>query len=461
MRKFFSLSSEEFPGVLLSLSLVLTILIVSWIGLQFFSNYQKLQTILAQSLRISELKGRIIYLDEVLTMSAHMASATGDGMWEERYKSQEDSLDMAIRDIISLAPNELLKNVAKETDRANKELVKIEYEAFRLVKAGKQPQAEKFLLSSSYNEQKKIYSQGMEKYMTLLATYIQQDIEATKHKLYQLLVLVAIAFVLLVGVWFFTLRSIYKWRRTLEQARLQVQVVNGSLQQALREIEHKNTELESFAHIASHDLQEPLRTIFSFIQLLEQSTEKYMDAEMRSYFHHIEVGVNRMRLLVSNLLMYAKISDPSKSFQHVNCSELVLQTLTALQIPIKEANMQVSYGELPSIYGEPTQMMQLFQNIISNAIKYSSKSVTPQLDIMATLQEQEWLFIFKDNGIGIDKESIENIFVPFVRLHGLREYPGTGMGLAICRKIVENHGGRIWASSQPGEGAVFYFTIPK
>ncbi len=430
-------------------------------GLQFLHTYHTLQTLLTQNVTVTELKGSIIHLDEVLTMSTRMAVATGGHFWEKRYKEHEPHLDQAIKAIIAMAAHKKLRDVAEETNNANVELVKIEYEAFRLVKENQRIKAEKFLLSSSYNEQKTRYSQGMNKYTTLLNEYVEGNVDSAKHKAYLILLLISISILALLCVWGLTLKFVHTWHRTLEQARKDTEHSNECLEKVLKEIEKKNIELENFTHIASHDLQEPLRTIFSFVQLLEKSAGKFLDNESRSYMLHIKDGVNRMGSLVNDLLTYSKVRSCIEPFNELDCNYTIAHVLKLLDAVIKENNVTINCGPLPLIKGEATQIIQLFQNILTNAIKYHSMDVSPILDIDVVSQENYWLFSLRDNGIGIDSENLVTIFTPFTRLHSNREYTGTGIGLANCKKIIENHGGSIWVESQPGKGSIFYFTLPK
>ncbi len=226
------------------------------------------------------------------------------------------------------------------------------------------------------------------------------------------------------------------------------------------ELARSNTELEQFAYVASHDLQEPLRMVASYVQLIEKRYQDKLDDDGREFIEFAVDGAKRMRVLIEDLLAYSRVTTRAEPFQSTNF-EKVLETVTDnLQMVIKENDVQITHAPLPTVQGDVTQLTQLFQNLISNAIKFRGDAA-PQVHIHAEPQEDQWLISVQDNGIGIEAQHLDRIFLLFQRLHGRGAYPGTGLGLAICRKIVERHGGTIWVESEPGSGSKFNFTIPK
>lgn len=226
-----------------------------------------------------------------------------------------------------------------------------------------------------------------------------------------------------------------------------------------QELTRSNAELQQFAYIASHDLQEPLRMVTSYLQLLERRYKDQLDADANDFIEYAVDGALRMRTLINDLLTYSRIGTRGRAFKLTSCTEAVEQAIANLKIAIEESDTVVTYNELPQVQADPTQLTQLLQNLISNAIKFRAQ--TPcQIEIAARHQEDCWLFSVKDNGIGIDPQYGEQIFVIFQRLNNRTDYPGTGIGLAVCKKIVERHGGSIWVESQSGQGATFYFTLP-
>jgi len=227
-----------------------------------------------------------------------------------------------------------------------------------------------------------------------------------------------------------------------------------------RELERSNTELTQFAYVASHDLQEPLRMITSYVQLLARRYKDKLDDEANEFIDFAVDGATRMQQLINDLLAYSRAGTRDKPFKPTNCTTVVNRVIHNLKPAILENEAVITTNQLPTVMADELQLEQLFQNLISNAIKFRSRE-TPQIQISAIQnQVNEWVFSVQDNGIGIEPEYGERIFVIFQRLHTREKYSGTGIGLAICKKIVERHNGHIWFESQPGRGATFYFTIP-
>ena len=236
--------------------------------------------------------------------------------------------------------------------------------------------------------------------------------------------------------------------------------VEQRLQQLNQELSRSNQELEQFAYVTSHDLQQPLRTIENFTQLLAQSYSDQLDGdeEAEQIISFVLNGVSRMKALINDLLTYSRITTQRKELQSADC-EVILEIVTSnLELLIRETDTTITSGSLPTVKANQQQLVQLFQNLIDNAIKYRRQQ-PPAIKIGAKAKNGEWLFWVKDNGIGISSEHNERIFLIFQRLHTSKEYPGTGIGLAICQKIVQLHHGKIWLDSELGQGTTFYFTI--
>ena len=231
------------------------------------------------------------------------------------------------------------------------------------------------------------------------------------------------------------------------------------LKKASDELKRSNVALKQFAYAASHDLREPLRNMASFVKLLERRYKNKIDERADQYIDYIVGSSTRMQDLIEDLLDYSRLETKGKVFKPLNSNDLIERTITDLDASIKENRAEVTHDPLPDVTADSSQLGRLFQNLISNAIKYKGKR-KPKIHISASRGKEEWVFSVKDNGIGIDPEYFEKIFVIFQRLHSREEYPGTGIGLAICKKIVELHGGRIWVDSEPGKGSTFRFTIP-
>jgi PAS domain S-box-containing protein len=229
------------------------------------------------------------------------------------------------------------------------------------------------------------------------------------------------------------------------------------LQDSLTE---SNSALEQFAYVASHDLQEPLRTMGAYSQLLQNQYKGKLDAEADLFLNFIQSASARMSTLVRDLLAYASLTTEEERPSSIALDEDLEAALTHLDQAIKESGAAVTHDPLPVLPVDRGQMVRLFQNLIGNAVKYRKPDQSPKVHISAEQKGAEWVISIRDNGIGFAPEHASTIFAPFKRLHTAQEYPGTGVGLAICRRIVQAQGGRIWAESQPGEGTTFSFTLP-
>ncbi len=221
-----------------------------------------------------------------------------------------------------------------------------------------------------------------------------------------------------------------------------------------------NADLQRFAYVASHDLQEPLRAISGFVTLLASKHKGQFDDESTTWVNFAVEGSQRMRNLINDLLSYARVESRGKTLEQMSSQKALDQAKKDLKLLIEESATNVIAGPLPDIRGDEGQISQVFQNLIANAIKFRAKNdPTVKIDVKET--DENWLFSVHDNGIGFEEEHSDRIFIIFQRLHGREQYEGTGIGLALCKKIIERHGGRIWAESEPGRGSTFYFTIPK
>jgi len=226
------------------------------------------------------------------------------------------------------------------------------------------------------------------------------------------------------------------------------------------ELKRSNEELQQFAYVASHDLQEPLRMVSSYTQLLERKYSAQLDESAKEYIGFAVDGANRMQKLIKDLLEYSRISTKVQPNVKIDCNQLLKDVLSNLSYAISDANAKVDVSDLPKLIGDESQLTRLFQNLIGNAIKFVSNK-DPEIRVTYTENEDNWQFSIKDNGIGIDDKYAERIFVIFQRLHGKEEFEGSGMGLAICRRIVERHDGKIWFESTANKGTEFFFTISK
>jgi light-regulated signal transduction histidine kinase (bacteriophytochrome) len=247
--------------------------------------------------------------------------------------------------------------------------------------------------------------------------------------------------------------------RDLQREVAERQRAEKRLAEKAVELERSNAELEQFAYVASHDLQEPLRMVSIYTQLLAKRYGPKLDGSALEFIDFAVDGVKRMRLLIRDLLEYSRVGTRGKFLAMTDCNAVLDLTLNNLEAVIEESHARITRDPLPVIMADDVQLGQLFQNLIINAIKYHD-SEPPEIHVGCKQEESRWLFWVRDNGIGIDPQYAERIFIIFQRLHGKGEYAGTGIGLAICKKIVERHGGKIWVESELGKGATFYFTLP-
>jgi two-component system, chemotaxis family, sensor kinase Cph1 len=258
------------------------------------------------------------------------------------------------------------------------------------------------------------------------------------------------------------------WKAVEVKATLELRkaIVNIVLRQAeelallAQDLERSNAELKKFAYVASHDLQEPLNQVANYVQLLEMRYNDALDQDAKEFIDFAVEGVSLMQTLIDDVLVYSKVDLKGIEWQLIEVETALNQALNNLRGRIAETGADITYDPMPTIVADGTQLMQLFQNLIGNAMKFKQKDVAPKIHVGVRRQDDAWLFSVQDNGIGFDPQFGDRIFVIFQRLHTRDEYPGSGMGLAICKKIVECHRGQIWVESELGNGAVFYFTIP-
>ncbi len=254
-------------------------------------------------------------------------------------------------------------------------------------------------------------------------------------------------------------------RRALEERHLRQQRKHAEedLAKKAAELARSNADLEQFAYVASHDLQEPLRMVAAYTQLLAERYKGKLDEDADKFLGYACEGAVRMQVLIQDLLAFSRVGRKEMACASVDCNAVMRDVLQILEPSIKESGATVTYANLPEVWADNTQMVQLFQNLIANAIKFHGQE-SPVISVLAEAQaetkDHEWLFSVIDNGIGIALEDAELIFAVFQRLHSRTEYPGNGVGLAICKKIVERYGGKIWVESQAGGGSTFKFTLP-
>ena len=248
----------------------------------------------------------------------------------------------------------------------------------------------------------------------------------------------------------------------ISQRKLVQELLQASLDTQTRyaqELTRSNAELEQFSYVASHDLQAPLSTIAGYAQLLEKRCHNQLDAQGNKFIRNIVNSCGRMQALIDDLLEYSRVGRSEKPFDMIDCNLVFEDACANLQLAIRQDRASVTRGDLPRVRGDSFQLLQLFQNLIGNAIKYRS-SEAPMVRVSASRQGDSWVFSVQDNGMGIAEQYHPRIFQLFQRLHSQKQYSGTGIGLAICQRIVARHGGRLWVESEPNRGSTFYFSIP-
>lgn len=248
--------------------------------------------------------------------------------------------------------------------------------------------------------------------------------------------------------------------RSTELSSQELSVLNERLAKQTKQLASSNQELEQFAYIASHDLQEPLRMVASYTALLQQRYKDKLDEDAQEFIHFAVDGANRMRALIDDLLTYSRVTTKAKAMESVDMKSIFDIVIANLKIALMERNAMVARSDLPVISADPVAMVQIFQNLIGNATKFRKKDSSPTVYVACEPKDKSWLFSVKDNGIGIAAANFDRVFAIFQRLHSREEYEGTGIGLAVCKKIVERHGGHIWLESEVGKGSTFFFTIP-
>lgn len=248
--------------------------------------------------------------------------------------------------------------------------------------------------------------------------------------------------------------------RYSQMGREELTVVNNTLKSRNADLNIANRELEQFAYVASHDLQEPLRHISIYLELLSKHYTNKLNEEAQEFVRIAIASARRMKNLVEDLQVFSQTGQEELKYAPTDCQLLVSKTIASLQPLVEETHAEITRGFLPIIVANEFLIQQVFQNVIHNALKFHSDKA-PRIDISCEERETEWEFSVKDNGIGLEKQYADRIFLIFQRLHSPEKYPGTGIGLAICKRIIERYRGSIWVKSEPGEGCCFFFTVPK
>ena len=246
----------------------------------------------------------------------------------------------------------------------------------------------------------------------------------------------------------------------LQDSLTELKRIKKELEHTSQDLARSNVDLQQFAYAASHDLQAPLRGVEGFVKLFARRYKGKLDTKADEFIEYIIDGIKRMQVLINDLLEYSQVGTKGMHLKCIESEFFLVQAITNLKTDIDDSSAVVTYNAMPEVIADSSQLCRLFQNLIGNAIKFRNEK-SPKIEISAERKGEEWLFSVRDNGIGIDPNNSDRIFVIFQRLHTRDEYEGTGIGLAICKRIVERHGGSIWVESAQGKGSTFYFTIPE
>lgn len=394
---------------------------------------------------------------------------TGDEQYLEDYAKGASQIEQDLREVRSLTADNAKQQLALDSSDP---LIRLRLEQFaERIKLRRQQISLNKVISLPKDgkpvmDKLRVRIAAMKAEERLLLERRVNAATASSRKTRSLIILgnaLALSFLLFAG---WVIRNEIEQRRKAEE---EVRELNAGLEQRVAErtaelqareqdLTRSNAELQQFAYVASHDLQEPLRMVASFTQLLARRYGDKLDNDAREFIAYAVDGATRMQTLIGDLLTYSRVGTQMKAFERTSCDAVLDQVLKALKVAITETHAVITRDPMPVVMGDRSQLGQLFQNLLSNALKFHGAG-EPRIHISAEKNGTAWKFSVRDNGIGIPREHEDRIFVIFQRLHTKVEYPGTGIGLAICKKIAERHGGRIWIESSSAEGTTFCFTI--
>jgi signal transduction histidine kinase len=461
------------PLTIVALASVLTIVITAWLVHQIWRSYQDHESTQRHSFHIDDLNDKIVFFDEVLTMSANMAAATGDPHWEKRYRQVEPELDKAIKTLRKLVPKTFDSQAAAQTDAANIKLVEMENDVFELVGAQHLDQARTILTSREYLEQKKLYSDGMQRITSDLGDYVEQDIESHRTRALVAIISAAAGLIVLSGIWLIVLSNM---RRYLKERNL----AERQRERLLRTLAAKNEELQSIVYVASHDLKSPLVNIQGFSGELSKTCRQIeeilnedsvpgdlrrrlatlLDEDVPESIKFICAGTVKMRTLLDGLLEVSRLGSAVLEIKTLDMNEMTMRIIESMQFQINDSQADVTVDNLPPCKGDEDQLNQVFSNLLINAVKYLDPSRKGVVRISGRIENGISIFCVQDNGSGIAQAHQEKVFEIFHRLDPGGKVTGQGLGLTIVHRILERHEGKIWIESEPGTGSKFFVSLP-
>lgn len=465
---------KDFSGLFLIIAIFITVILLSIMEYRNYHSNEKNAFLSERNFEIIKLKGSIIHLDEVLTMSARMATETGDSRWEKRYRLYEIKLDSIINKLKVNAPSILIKKFVRNTDSANTKLVKMENNAFYFIHKNQLDKARTILFSNEYEKQKIIYKAGMDQLASQLDVFFKERQNALKKSFHsELWIMGFIIFILSVG-WFFVFRFQYQAKSYLlnsirlqkelnemkEKKAMKLAIANKELKKSEKKLIEINKELESFSYSVSHDLRAPLRAINGYSQILNEDYGQNLDQEGIRILETIQSNATKMGTLIDDLLAFSRLGRKEILKTEVDMNKLMESVINEMSKSITH-KAKINAANLHEVNADYRLLHQVMFNLVSNAIKYSSKKENPIVKISSEEKDGEIIFSIDDNGVGFDMQYSDKLFGVFQRLHSYEEFKGTGVGLAIVHRIINKHGGKVWAKGMVNKGATFHFSLTK
>ena len=448
---------NDLPIKLFTITFILTVISLGGLGWYTWNSYRHFKNVATKQFRISELSGIITHFEEVLTMSARMAVATGDAKWESRHKRFAPRLDAAIKEVVSLAPKDSMRKAITQTKLANNELVTMENKAMDLVQHGDGSSAMEMLYGQEYEKQKRRYNIGMTKFTAAMPRYVKTELDRYRQQTFIMVALIAVIVPIVIYVWMGVLDMFRKYILERKNTAETLEILNKELEKTVKKLTFANHELQDFVHITAHDLKSPLRAIGTLAGWISIDYADKFDEQGKERLKLLIKRAVRMSEYIDSFLLYSQIGHNANKELAVNLDKLVTSIIKEIAPP---ENIQINIeNELPTIVCEEMSITQIFEGLIHNAVKYMDKP-QGQISIECIEQDGAWKFSITDNGPGIDERHFGKIFQMFQTLSPRDELESAGVGLTVVRKIVEMYNGQIWVESKLGEGATFFFTLP-